>query len=175
MRVFNKDKTQELKEYDLNLGYLIDDKIITYHEAEIVHHEAEITHHDAVKGIEEQGHYEVVAEYPNGGRDVKWVVDLEGVEAREAYDEVIKEAYDEVVKEAYDGAEDIEVYIPYTEEELLQNKISKLKKELYDTDYKAIKYAEGWFSDEEYAPIKEYRESIRVQIRELEESSINNA
>ena len=42
MRVFNKDKTQELKEYDLTKGYLIDDEIKTEHKAEIIHHEAEI-------------------------------------------------------------------------------------------------------------------------------------
>ena len=130
MRIFNKDKTIELKEYDLNSGFLADDEIRTYHEAEIVHHEAEtlyheaeIVHHDAIKGIEEQGHYEVIAEYPNGGKDVKWVIDIPKVEAKEAYDEVIREAYTEIIKEAYDEVirkdytdiENIQIYIPYTE------------------------------------------------------------
>ena len=62
-------------------------------------------HHEAVEAVEEQGHWETVAEYPEtGGRDVQWVVDVPGVEAREAWDE----------EETY------WLYIPYTEEELKQ-------------------------------------------------------
>lgn len=64
-----------------------------------------IHHHEAVEAVEEQGHWETVAEYPEtGGRDVQWVVDVPGVEAREAWDE----------EETY------WLYIPYTEEELAQ-------------------------------------------------------
>ena len=64
-----------------------------------------IHHHEAVEAVEEQGHWETVAEYPEtGGRDVQWVVDAPGVEAREAWDE----------EETY------WLYIPYTEEELAQ-------------------------------------------------------
>lgn len=59
-----------------------------------------------------------------------------------------------------------------TEEELKEqnilNEISTLKQELAKTDYQAIKYAEGWFTDEEYAPIKAMREEIREKIRYLE-------
>ena len=47
-------------------------------------------------------------------------------------------------------------------------KINQLKAKLRDTDYKAIKYAEGLISEEEYVPIKAERESYRVQIRESE-------
>ena len=62
-------------------------------------------HHEAVEAVEEQGHWETVAEYPEtGGKDVQWVVDVPGVEAREAWDE----------EETY------WLYIPYTEEELKQ-------------------------------------------------------
>ena len=64
-----------------------------------------IHHHEAVEAVEEQGHWETVAEYPEtGGRDVQWVIDVPGVEAREAWDE----------EETY------WLYIPYTEEELAQ-------------------------------------------------------
>lgn len=48
-----------------------------------------IIRHEAVAGVAEEGHYETVTEYPNGGKDVIWVVDVPGVEAREAYDEVV--------------------------------------------------------------------------------------
>ena len=64
-----------------------------------------IHHHEAVEAVEEQGHWETVAEYSEtGGKDVQWVVDAPGVEAREAWDE----------EETY------WLYIPYTEEELAQ-------------------------------------------------------
>lgn len=59
-------------------------------------------HHEAVQGVEEQWHYETIAEYPNGGRDVQKVIDVPGVEAKEAWDEEIQ----------------IQIYIPYTQEEL---------------------------------------------------------
>ena len=46
-----------------------------------------IVHHAAVEGVKEKGHYEVIAEYHNGGKDVKWVIDVPGVEAKDARDE----------------------------------------------------------------------------------------
>lgn len=99
MRVFNEDKTQELKEYDLNKGHLKLDKLF-------------IRHHEAVEEIKEQWHYETIAEYPNGGKDVSKVIDV---------------PY-QAPKEAFDEYEDIYVYIPYTYEELEElNKPSELE------------------------------------------------
>lgn len=49
-----------------------------------------------------------------------------------------------------------------------KKEIARLKKELADTDYEAIKFSEGWFTDDEYAPIKAKREELREQIRLLE-------
>ena len=46
--------------------------------------------------------------------------------------------------------------------------ILNLKKKLSDTDYKAIKYAEGIIADEEYVPIKAERQALRDKINELE-------
>ena len=46
-----------------------------------------IAHHEAVEAVEEEGHWETVVEYPNGGRDVNWVADVPAVEAEEAWDE----------------------------------------------------------------------------------------
>lgn len=48
------------------------------------------------------------------------------------------------------------------------SQLAELKWQLSHTDYKAVKYAEGWYSDEEYAPIKAAREELREQIRTLE-------
>ena len=47
-------------------------------------------------------------------------------------------------------------------------RISELKSQLSATDYKALKFAEGWITSEEYAPIKEERQKIRDEINELE-------
>ena len=47
--------------------------------------------------------------------------------------------------------------------------IAELKQKLADTDYKAIKYAEGEYTAEEYAPVKEMRKEWRRAINELEE------
>ena len=46
--------------------------------------------------------------------------------------------------------------------------IDRLKAELAGTDYKAIKYAEGWITEEEYAPTKAQRQVWRDEINELE-------
>ena len=51
--------------------------------------------------------------------------------------------------------------------------IEGLKRQLADTDYKAIKYAEGWITAEDYAPTKAERQSIRNRINELQEEIIN--
>ena len=48
-------------------------------------------------------------------------------------------------------------------------RIIALKDELQKTDYKAIKYSEGWLTDEEYAETKAERQRIREEINRLEE------
>ena len=59
-----------------------------------------------------------------------------------------------------------------TEEDLLKDQyrleITQLKKQLSNTDYKAIKYAEGQISESEYASVRELRQSYRDRINELE-------
>lgn len=48
------------------------------------------------------------------------------------------------------------------------NQIDSLKAQLASTDYQCLKYAEGWISEEDYAPIKASRQALRDQINELE-------
>lgn len=59
-----------------------------------------------------------------------------------------------------------------TEEDKLKDQyrleIQQLKKALSDTDYKAIKYAEGQISESEYSSVKAERQSYRDRINELE-------
>ena len=53
-------------------------------------------------------------------------------------------------------------------EQLRLAEIDGLKALLVESDYKALKYAEGWLTAEEYAPIKAERQSWRERINELE-------
>jgi hypothetical protein len=81
---------------------------------------------------------------------------------------VVVDAPAVAARDAYDEYEDICVYVPYTEKELAEREIRSLKKKLAETDYRAIKYAEGVLSEEEYAPDKAQRQAWRERIGELE-------
>lgn len=50
----------------------------------------------------------------------------------------------------------------------LEGEILALKQLLEATDYKTLKYLEGYISETEYKEIKKYRESLRQKINELE-------
>lgn len=54
-------------------------------------------------------------------------------------------------------------------EHIVIPQIMALKEELSASDYKAIKYAEGLITAEEYEPIKAERQALRDRINELEE------
>ena len=87
MEIYN-ERMERIENPDLSLGYLVPG--------------TRTEHHEAVQSVPEKWHYETVAEYPNGGKDIRRVVDVPGVEAREAWDEEIA----------------IQIYTPYTQEEL---------------------------------------------------------
>ena len=52
--------------------------------------------------------------------------------------------------------------------EQYQSEIVELKKYLSDTDYKAIKFAEGEITESDYQEVKSQRHDARVRINELE-------
>lgn len=56
---------------------------------------------------------------------------------------------------------------------LIRKQINVLKNSLAESDYKAIKFAEGVMSAEEYAPIKAERQAARDRINELEAQLAN--
>ena len=114
MKIYDESKTKELADFDLNKGYLKSDKIL-------------IAHHDAVEEDKGEWHYEVVAEYPTGRKDLKIVYDRKPVLAASAYDEY----------------EDIAVYIKYGDDELAQIEIEELKRKLLETDYIVCKLYEA--------------------------------
>ena len=98
----------EITNPDLSLGYLIDDKIF-------------IKHHKATEKVDEKWHYEVIKDYPNGGKDVKKVIDIVGIEAKKAWDEY----------------EDVQRYIQFTDEELAN--IRKEEQDRLTTDQRLDK------------------------------------
>lgn len=123
MKIYNEEKTQELTNPDLLIGKLVEDKLF------VAHHDAipavigkaseELAKEMASQGIEtffneKRGYwYYVEKNFPNGGRSVKAIYPVQAVPAKDAWDEY----------------EDIYVYIPYTQEELLENKKNALREE----------------------------------------------
>ena len=75
--------------------------------------ETEAVEHPAQEGVPELSHYETVAEYPNGGKDVQKVIDREGVPAQDAWTEQVP----------------IQRYIRYTAEELAAQEEARKKVE----------------------------------------------
>lgn len=69
------------------------------------------------------------------------------------------------------GWQKVEPHQP-SEEELARMErlaeVENLKMQLAETNDKALQYAEGWISAEDYAPIKAERQAIRDRINELE-------
>ena len=98
MRIIDIDGV-EIANPDLTIGYLKP--------------ETQTVHHDAVKAVEEVSHYETIAEYSNGGKDVRKVVDVPGVTAKDAYDEEVE----------------VQRYILYTADELAEQAAAREKAE----------------------------------------------
>lgn len=62
-----------------------------------------------------------------------------------------------------------DLYSKYGREDLLiAEQIAELKQKLSDTDYKALKHMEGYYTDEQWEQIKAERKALREQINELE-------
>lgn len=143
MKIYNADKTQKLKveELDFEKGYLRGDKLFA------VHHEAILPQKAVYK--------ERIEKEANGGISI--------------YQDLISPAVE--AKDAWDEYEDIQVYVLYTQTELAEREIAELKDRLAETDYQAIKFAEGEMSAEEYAETKSQRAAWRRQINELEVQS----
>lgn len=155
MEVYNKEKTQVLENYDLKLGKLVNDTL------EVVIPE--------VQGVEEKYHYETVATYENGGKEVKKVIDVKG--AKYQPQKTIQK--------------DILIYVPLSENELKQRKIRELEnwfdsyfdkmltQSLWQTNF--ITSPDPYFVDKEgkaltyqnFGELKTKAESVRNEIKVL--------
>lgn len=103
MKIIDENSTA-LENPDLTLGWLRD--------------ETEAVEHPAQEGVPELSHYETVAEYPNGGKDVRKIIDREGIPARDAWTEQAP----------------IQRYIRYTAEELAARKKAEQAAQLPTTE-----------------------------------------
>lgn len=74
MEIYN-EKMERIEAPDLELGWLEET--------------VRLVHHAGVEAIEERWHYETTAEYPNGGRDLRRVIDAPGIQAKPAWEEEI--------------------------------------------------------------------------------------
>lgn len=124
---------------DLTKGHLVPDRIL-------------VAHHEAVPEVAEQSHTEVVAVYPNGGKDIHRVIDVPASPAVPAWDE-----YEDVMR-----------YVTFTQAELNQSRITTLKAKLDATDYVVIKIAEGAAEPCEYDAVLRDRAEWRKEINRLQ-------
>ena len=76
------------------------------------------------------------------------------------------EWYNRVSEEEYNKSD---AQVINMKSNLANQKINELKQKLYETDYQAIKYAEGVITEEEYAPMKAQRQEWRDEINNLEQ------
>lgn len=127
MKIYNQDKTTPLNEAELDysLGHLVDDKIIIAHHEEIEAVPAKTVSQQIAELVasgqpveEINGTFYKIKAYSNGGKEATPIVEIPTQPAREAYDEY----------------EDIQVFVPYTAEELQaienQKRHAELKAEL---------------------------------------------
>lgn len=131
MEIYNQDKTTLLKDPDLEKGYLKSDQIIIKHPEQ--------------QAIPEQSHYITTKTYPNGGQDVKKIIDIPARKYQPARDEIT----------------DILVYIPYTEKDLLQQEQNKLR-EWRQAYFKIIDRA-VWYdtlTSEQKEEVKRFRQEL---------------
>ena len=165
MKVYNENKTEVLKSYDLTKGLLKPDKILKEkHEAvpavEAITVEMKIAEITANGGKVEEINgipYKVTTEYGNGGKDMEKIEGSPAVPAKEAYDEY----------------EDIEVYIPYTDAELekqkqekYENRVVELLRKKYSLDEELAIQRQRDTKPEEFQEYFEYCEFCKKQIKE---------
>lgn len=110
-------------EPDLTLGEIVMDK--------------KIVHHEAVPSIPEEGHYEVIAEYSNGGKDLLWVVDRPASFPVDAWDEeipiLVYHAYTPKELEAMEASRSLQEQIHALQEknDMLESCILEMSELLY--------------------------------------------
>lgn len=149
MRVLNEAKTQELHDFDLTAGKLIEDKVLLKHHdavaavagktAEQQAQELEATGRQVVRKNGEVFSVEKV--YENGGRVLNEIKDIEPVEAKKAWDEY----------------EDVYVFVPFTAEELKQNQINNIRNRRSFECFRVVDRGKLWYDSLTAAQLEELK------------------
>lgn len=138
MKVYNEDKTQILENYDLNKGYLVDDKIfVKYHPPQ----------------------EEVLPEY-----SIKFVRDEDG-EKKAIRTEIIKA---QPKHDGYDEYEDIKVYIPFNQEQLYEKykaRVDEMIREKYSLSDELAIIRQKDTKPAEFAEYNAYAESCKASAK----------
>lgn len=132
MRIFNKDKTQQLTNVDLTAGRLVGDKLF-------------VRHHEAV---------------PFSGHAESFINEFGIPETRLVCDQKAKAAYDEY--------EDIQVFIPYTDEDkqrLYKQRIVEKIRRKYDVNDEIALTNDKDSKPQEYAEYQAYRASCKAEAK----------
>lgn len=139
MKIYNEAKTEVIENPDLKLGRLKDDIIVI----DVI---------PAQEEVKEVYHYEYVV-YKNGGRDRIKIVDTP-YQPKKPQEEVY---------------EDIKVYVPYSQEELLMKKedeIVKLIRKKYNVNQELAILRQRDTKPLEWNIYNEYVESCKRQVKE---------
>lgn len=138
MKIFD-EKMKEIFNPDLENGKLVAESREVFHRYKVTQ--------------EEKGHYKTIREYPNGGKDVDWVVDTPEEGHWVSYDAYGNEVATDIVIPD-DAPHELEIpdieefyrYLKLTAEELaeraeqaIQDEIAGLKTNLAETDYISAK------------------------------------
>lgn len=164
MNVYNQEKTKIITNYDLTLGKLVSDKIITIHH-DAIKYKPPVSIEEKVEAIKARGGIvenfnglwaEITEVFENGARTAEIIEETPAVEAKEAYDEY----------------ENILVYIPFTEEELTKDKIRRyeefveaLIREKYSLSEELSLLRQRDTKIEEFAAYNSYAEKCKIEAK----------
>lgn len=138
MKIYNETKTEIIENPDLKLGRLKDDRILV----DVI---------PAQEEIKEVYHYEYV-EYENGGRDRIKIIDTP-YQPKKPQEEIY---------------EDIQVYIPYSQKELMlkqEDEIVKLIRKRYSINQELAILRQRDAKPLEYQEYYDYVEQCKEQVK----------
>ena len=117
MVIYNEDLTRELDKSEIDLI-----------KGRIEHRRIFVAHHEAIEPVEEVSHIEVVTR-PSGKTYERKVIDIPAVEGKEAWDEY----------------KTVRVYKPYTEAELKERMIAKLRSQRKAECFPIVNRGAPWY------------------------------
>lgn len=135
MEIYNQEKTIKLneRELDFEVGYLQADKLLIKHNDAVIGKSIE----QIVQELQAQGEicnlrkdgkwYKQTAVYENGGTEEEEVFPVEAINA-------------------YDEYQDVQIYVPYTEEELKERKLKELRMRREIECFPIINRGQLWYS-----------------------------